>query len=212
MSALVLADRVEVVLDGGVLLAPVSFSLGAGASLAVRGANGSGKTTLLRVLAGLARPTGGSVSVAGARVDERRSGFRAVVAALVGVPPLARDLTLREHLVLVGVSWGAGVAAAEARADALLDRLALTRLARRFPHELSSGQVQLFTLALTLARPFQVLLLDEPEQRLDADRLALVGGVLRALVDAGTTLVLASHSGVLVDAVADEVLELTGEA
>ena len=202
------ADGVGVSVDGEVLLAPVSFELAAGAALAVTGPNGCGKTTLLRVLAGLVRPTVGAASVAGTSADERRRRFRASVAALVGPPLLERDLTVREHLVMVGASWGTAVPRARERADHLLETLGAAGLARRFPHELSSGQGQLCALALTLARPCQVLVLDEPEQRLDAHRTAVVGSVLRALVEGGTTVVMACHERALVEQVADEVLAL----
>ena len=211
MGASVRADGVGVSVDGEVLLAPVTFELTAGGALAVTGPNGCGKTTLLRVLAGLLRPTVGAATVDGVRADERRRRFRASVAALVGPPLLERDLTVREHLVMVGASWGTTVPRAEQRADHLLESLGAAGLARRFPHELSSGQGQLCALALTLTRPSEVLVLDEPEQRLDARRTAVVGSVLRALVETGTTVVMACHDRSLVEQVADEVLALDDE-
>lgn len=205
---MITAERVSVTLDDAELLAPVSFRVEAGESLAVTGPNGSGKTTLLRVIAGLTRPTEGALTVRGISPDERRREFRSLVATLVGTPPLARNLTLREHLVLVGASWGDDVSTAEERADGLLQELGIARLSARFPHELSSGQTQLFTLALTLSRPFDVLLLDEPEQRLDGERLLRVGAALRARIDEGTTVVFTSHSTSLVTQVADRTLPL----
>lgn len=208
MSEFITAEQVSVTIDREVLLPPVSFSLDAGQALAVTGANGTGKTTLLRVLAGLIPPTAGTAMISGAVPDERRREFRALVAALIGTPPFARNLTLREHLTLVATSWGFSLVAAEVRADQLLGDFGIGRLASRFPHELSSGQTQLFTLALTLSRRFQVLILDEPEQRLDPDRLELVGGVLRGLVEDGVTLIMASHSNALVERVAERVLQL----
>jgi ABC-2 type transport system ATP-binding protein len=212
MSACIEVDEATVLAGRHVLLAPVSFTMGAGESLAIMGSNGSGKTTLLRVLAGLTPLTGGSATIAGTAVDERGRGFRSRTAALIGMPPLARNLTLREHMVLVATSWGAAVLQAADIADGLLEDLGISRLGERFPHELSSGQTQLFALALTLSRPFEVLLLDEPEQRLDPDRLELVGGVLRSVVDAGKTVVLASHSAILVECVTDRTLMLTEAA
>ena len=209
MSSFVTATGVGVAVNHDVLLAPVSFELAAGEGLAVMGPNGSGKTTLLRVIAGLATASSGAVTVAGDRPDDRDPAFRGRVASLLGLPPLARNLTLREHLVLVAGSWGFTLVEAGARADALLDEFGISRLASRFPHELSSGQTQLFALALTLSRTFEVLLLDEPEQRLDADRLGLVGGVLRGLVDRGTTMIMASHNRKLVKQVTDRTLTIT---
>jgi len=204
----VVLEQVGVRLGDDTLLAPVSLALGEGRTLAVSGRNGTGKTTLLRVLAGLLRPSSGRVLVAGRPVDERDPAFRRRVAALVGTPALARNLTLREHLVLVATSWGASVAQAQDRADELLDRFGIARLASRFPHEVSSGQAQLHSLALTLARPGELLLLDEPEHRLDADRIGRVVDVLRDLAREGRTVVLASHSAVLIEAVATDRLEL----
>lgn len=176
--------------------------------LALTGANGSGKTTLLRVVAGLERPSSGCCRVAGRPVDERDPAFRRGVAALIGTPPTARDLTLREHLELVARTWGSDSVQARAVGDQLLSELGLTGLADRFPHQLSAGQAQLCALALTLARPGQVLLLDEPEQRLDEERLDAVAEVLDRRRRAGATLLLATHSRRLVEVLVDDELRL----
>ena len=208
MTAAVVAEDVGVTVGDVSLLPPVSFELEAGRTLAVVGPNGSGKTTLLRVLAGLTSPSSGTVTVGGGTPDERRPGFRSTVAALLGVPPLARNLTLREYLTLIGISWGVDQPLAERDAGNLLDELGIARLEARFPHELSSGQTQLYVLAVTLARPFRILLLDEPEQRLDADRLSLVGDALSRRQAAGATVVLASHSQHLVKRLTDQTLTL----
>ena len=204
----VVFDRVGVLRERSVLLLEASGVVGAGQTLAVTGPNGSGKTTLLRVLAGLLPPTAGRVRIAGRRPDDRDPAFRAALAALIGPAQTARDLTVLEHLQFVGATWGSGARAAREQGRALLEELRILPLAGRFPHELSSGQTQLVSLALTLSRPSAVLLLDEPEQRLDPDRLALVIEALRARARAGTALVLASHSPLLVEELADQRLEL----
>lgn len=208
MSMVVRADEAGVVLGEQTLLLPVSFNLEAAHTLAVVGPNGSGKTTLLRVLAGLMSLSTGTVTVGGAPPDERQPAFRSRVASLLGVPPLARNLTLREYLTLIAISWGIGADEAARGADDLLEEFGIARLVRRFPHELSSGQTQLYVMAVTLARPFQILLLDEPEQRLDPDRSTLVGDALIRRKNAGATVVLATHSRLLVDRIADQVLTL----
>ena len=194
-------DDVSVVLDGQPLLAPTSLHVEGGRAVAVRGRNGSGKTTLLRVLAGAQRASTGTALVFGEPVDHRSPAFRRRLAALLGPPPIARELTVREQLRFIAASWG--TERVDASTDALLDALGIAHLGRRFGHELSSGQLQLFTLALTLARPAEVLVLDEPEQRLDEGRRALVAQVLRERIDRGAALVFASHSPDLIDRLAD---------
>lgn len=207
-SPAVEAEGLSVTSGGEVLLLPVSFVVAPGEAVAVTGPNGSGKTTLLRAIAGLVPVAAGTVRVHGRAADERDPRFRRAVAGLIGYPPVARDLTLGEHVAFVAVSWGAEIAAARDRAAELLAATGIAALHDRFPHELSSGQSQLFSLALVLARPSDVLLLDEPEQRLDVDRLALVGRLLRSVVETGRTLVLASHSPVLIAAVSDRTVAL----
>ncbi|MBH0084273.1 ABC transporter ATP-binding protein [Salinibacterium sp. SWN167] len=202
-------DSLAVSIDGAALLEPFSFDIPAGTAVAITGANGAGKTTLLRVLAGLVPPTAGSAHVGGLPVDERNPAFRRMVAGHIGHTSFARDLTLDEQLTMVGVSWGAEVPGARERASALLDDFGLTYLRTRFAHELSSGQTQMFSLALAIARPFEVLLLDEPEQRLDKERRSQVTGILRGLVAQGTTLLFASHNAKLIDAVSDRTVALT---
>ncbi|OUE18214.1 Nickel import ATP-binding protein NikO [Clavibacter michiganensis] len=212
MAERVEVERVSVVVDGTPLLRPTDLTAAAGEAVAVTGPNGAGKTTLLRVLAGLTRPSTGSARVGGRPVDERRAEFRRAVSGAVGHPPVARDLTLAEHLAVIAASWGSDADAARARAADHLESWRLAPLARRFPHELSSGQSQLAALAMATVRPYEVLLLDEPEQRLDPDRLQLVIGILRAELEAGRTLVLATHSPVLRDAVARRSVALVGDA
>ena len=205
-------DSAGVVLDGTTLLAPTTASVPAGGTLVVRGPNGSGKSTLLRVVAGLRVPTTGSARVDGRVPDPRRRAFRRLVAGSVEPPVPARDLTLAEHVALVATTWGVPVREARERAAALLARLGIDALAARFPHELSSGQAQLATLAVVLVRPASLLLLDEPEQRLDADRLATVASMLDERRAAGTTLVVATHSDALESALGGSTLRLRAVA
>lgn len=201
-------EELAVLRDGVLMLDGASGSAEAGTVLALTGANGSGKTTVLRVLAGAITPTAGTALVHGRVPDDRDPAFRRSLAALIGPPPTARDLTIAEHLQFIGATWGASAVSARTAASALLAELAIEPLALRYPHELSSGQSQLVSLAMTLARPCEVLLLDEPEQRLDADRLEQVIAILRRRAEAGTAIVLASHSRRLLDALADQRVEL----
>jgi len=197
------------VTEGDVTLLPAtSIAVPRGAALIVRGANGAGKSTLLRVLAGLTKPSSGQASIGGAAIAAKNATFRARVAAMIGLPPFAPDLTMIDHLALVAVTWWADRKVAMSKARDILGDLGLDALGQRFAHELSSGQLQLFALAIALVRPADVVLLDEPEQRLDPDRLARVIAVLKERQRTGTTLVIATHSPALMEAFAGTELVL----
>lgn len=207
-SPVVQFEGIGVVQDDAVLLLEATGSVERGEALAVTGPNGAGKTTLLRTVAGILAPTSGTVTVAGRVPDDRDRAFRRSLAALIGTPQTARDLTIAEHLQFIAATWGIRASDARRQGDELLAELQIEQLGTRYPHELSSGQSQLVAIALTLARPCEVLVLDEPEQRLDPDRLGLVIDALARRVEAGTALMLASHSPRLVQELADDVLEI----
>ncbi|HEX8973511.1 ABC transporter ATP-binding protein [Oryzihumus sp.] len=194
-------------IDGSVLLRPIDLEVGSGQCVVLRGENGSGKTTLLRILAGTMDPSEGKATVDGAVADERDLAIRRTVAALIGAPTAYRDLTLGDHLVLLDATWGRG-AGADERALAMLDALEIGHLAERFPHELSSGQQQLFHLSLVLTRPARVLLLDEPEQRLDTHKRQLLGDLLLARKESGVAMVVACHDPGLTRQIADQVIDV----
>jgi ABC-2 type transport system ATP-binding protein len=202
---------VAVLEDDVLMLDDATGAVDRGGVLALRGANGAGKTTLLRVLAGRLRPTAGTVRLAGRVPDDRDRITRRLLAAAIGPAMTQRDLSVREHLQFIAATWGADVRQAQRLAASLLEELSLTALDARFPHELSSGQTQLLALAMTLARPFELLLLDEPEQRLDADRTGLVVDAIRRRVEDGAAVVMATHSQRLETALADDSLTLIGE-
>lgn len=202
------ATGISVMTSGHVLLDTVDLRARSGECVAVRGANGSGKTTLLRVLCGLLVPTTGHVHLDDEPLNERRDDHRSKLAALVGSPAVYPDMTVVEHLELICASWRIAAEAAGDRVDSILSELELIGLRDRFATELSSGQRQLFDLAQVLVRPFSVLMIDEPEQRLDAHRLGLVAGAIRRVRDAGAAVIIATHSDELMSAVSTRGLSL----
>src|SRR6476619_1922990 len=166
------------------------------------------KTTLLRIVGGLLEPSTGSAPIGGRPADERDRAVRAAVAALLGAPTTYRDLTLIDHLVLIDSTWGGEPATSDERSLALLDRLGIAHLDDRFPHELSSGQEQLFRLALTFSRPASVVLLDEPEQRLDTAKRQVVAALIGERTEAGGTVVMACHDPELTATLATRVVDV----
>ncbi|MYM20029.1 ATP-binding cassette domain-containing protein [Brevibacterium sp. 5221] len=191
-------------------LAPVSFALGRGAAVALRGTNGSGKTTALEAVAGLRR-TRGEVLVCGAPPDRRSARFRAQVAAQLGEPVLDTGLTVLEHAITVSRTWGRPASHAREACESVLDELGIAGLRRRLPHEMSSGQRQLFVLALTLVRPATLLVLDEPERRLARSAILTVATALRARMATGTAVLVATHSEALVAALGSAEVPVSAE-
>ena len=204
---LLVADRVGVEIDGAELLAPTSLQLLAGECVAVRGQNGAGKTTLLRVLTGRLRASTGSVRLRDDPLEERRADHRAAIAALIEPPTLYPDLTLQDQIALIEAAWLGARTSQETVSPGLgadtIELFGLQALRERFPHELSSGQRQLVSLAVTFARPADVLILDEPEQRLDPDRRSLVAEAIQLVRARGAAIAFATHDASLVERVAD---------
>ncbi|GAB2701694.1 ABC transporter ATP-binding protein [Kitasatospora kifunensis] len=173
------------------VLHPVDLALAAGECVALLGHNGSGKSTLLRVAAGRDLPTKGTVRFDGLPMDENDPRIRARVAVVGDTVAHYPDLTVREHLLLVAVAHGV----ADARnwvEQVLADRM-LTERADALPSALSSGQLQALLLACALVRPRDLLLLDEPEQRLDPQARQRLADLLRGELADGVAVLLVTH-------------------
>ena len=207
---LLVAEALSVGHGSTPVCAPVDLRLAPGRALAVVGPNGSGKSTLLRTLVGLLEPLAGTVTFAGAPVDERVAAFRRVVAAVLDDDAFFVSLTGREHLLLT--ARGHGVAAPEEVVDAEVAAFGLGERADALPSALSSGQRRRLALAAAFVRPARLLVLDEPERRLDAGMRARLAARLAALRDAGTAVLLASHDADVVGTVADQVLAVDDDA
>lgn len=191
---------------GAPVCAPVTFTLQPGRALALVGSNGSGKSTVLRAVIGLLEPAGGKLTVLGAAVDERTVEFRSAVSSVLDDDAYFPSLSVAEHLYLV--ARGHGVLDAWDRVDELLDEFGLVDHAAALPVSLSSGQRRRLLLAAGFARPRSLLVLDEPEQRLDRRMLSALTDRLVAEKAAGGAVLMASHDPELVRAVADRALHL----
>ena len=172
----------------------VSLEIRRGEVVCVLGASGSGKSTLLRVVAGVARPTSGRVLLAGVEVAGPHA-FVEPERRQVGM--VFQDYALFPHLtVAANVAFGVTGRRSEVvgAAQALLDRVDLTRYARSYPHMLSGGERQRVALARALAPRPQMLLMDEPFSSLDGRlRDQVREDTLDLLRESGTTTVIVTH-------------------
>lgn len=175
--------------------APLDLALPAGEILAVIGANGSGKSTVLRTVLGLLPPVDGTVSVLGREVDERDRRFRSAVAGVLDADAYFPGLTTREHLVLT--ARGFGVPSAGRVVDEVLETVGISHQADTVPEALSSGQRRRLLLATGFVRPRRLLVLDEPEQRLDVRMRGTLARLLREETVRGGAVLFATHDETL---------------
>jgi putative ABC transport system ATP-binding protein len=191
----------------------VTFSVGEGKLVALRGRSGSGKTTLLNIVGGLDTPDSGSISVAGQDVTamgerERMQLRRETVAFIFQSFGLLPVLSAAEN---VGVPLRiAGVAPKEreSRVGLMLSMVGLADHARQRPAELSGGQQQRVAIARALATRPSLLLADEPTGQLDRETGRQIMRLLRTVVESeGVTALVATHDPALID-LADSVLYL----
>ncbi len=204
-QAVVAVQGLHVTYGSVTVVRDVGFDLLAGGALCLVGENGAGKSTVLRCVTGLAEPSAGSVRVFGASPDGTAAFWRRVVAT-VEQPSWYAGLTVREHVELVRLAGGDDPA--DGRVDELLTVLGLHELGDATPDRLSSGERQRLLLAAALARPADLLVLDEPEQRLDAAIRPVVAGLLGDHLAGGGSLLMASHDPVFVAALGCPVLRL----
>ena len=172
-----------------------------GELLAVLGPSGSGKSTLLRVVAGLQRPSAGTVLLAGEDLGRLSPGrIAAVRRAHVGLvgqhagDALSPELGLADAVALPLMLRGAARAAARARAAELLERVGLSAFGGTRPHALSGGERQRAAVCVAIAHRPAVVLADEPTGELDAAGAREVLGLLVELAEQdGATVVLVTH-------------------
>jgi putative ABC transport system ATP-binding protein len=196
-------------------LSGVSLDIAPGSYTAIMGPSGSGKSTLMHLLAGLDKPTEGTVEIAGTeigRLDDtaltrlRRDKVGFVFQAFNLVPVLTAEENVRLPLTLAGRSDGAGLV------DRLLEAVALADRRTHRPAELSGGQQQRVAVARALASEPAVIFADEPTGNLDSTTSQEILGLLRRAVDEfGQSVVMVTHDAAAA-AVADRVVFLADGA
>jgi energy-coupling factor transport system ATP-binding protein len=214
-APLALVENVSFSYDGHEALRGVSLALRPGEVVALMGRNGSGKSTLLKLLAGLYKPSRGSVSLAltGQSTLSTRNATLEEIVRIVGYVPQNPGALLFKDTVLEELAFtrqGHSLPPDPLADRALLARLGLAEQAERYPRDLSSGQRQRVALAAILVAEPAILLLDEPTRGLDYAQKEALTGILRDLRRQGRAVLLATHDVELVAHCADRVV-LLGE-
>ncbi len=183
----------------------VSFSVSQSDYVAIVGPSGCGKSTLLNLLGVIDRPTSGTVTIAGERVDQlgdaRATDFRLTRIGFVFQRfYLMQALSARENVELPLAEAGLKGAARRARSQELLEYVGLGSRAAHRPSQLSGGEQQRVAIARALTNRPRLLLADEPTGELDARTGAEMIALFERLNADGTTIVVVTHDESLASA------------
>jgi branched-chain amino acid transport system ATP-binding protein len=218
MGALLNVDALRVTYGGVVAVDDVDLAVPEGKVVGLIGPNGAGKTSIIDALTGYHAPAAGTVTFEGQDVTMLRPHLRArrgLVRTFQSVE-LFDDLTVEENLLVASQRMGVLRALRDLLApigshprddvDWALDLCGLADVADRLPTELSHGRRKLVGVARALAQRPRLVLMDEPAAGLDTDESAELGQRLRALPEAGVTVLLVDHDMGLVLGICDEIV------
>ena len=201
MNALVQINDVTKRYDGSEQPAVdgITLEIAAGEAVAVMGPSGSGKSTLLNLIAGLDRPTNGTITVAGQRIDRlSEAGMarcrRREIGMIFQFFNLLDYLTVVDNVLLPAQLAGMPRSKARARVRELLGALHIERHRDAYPGRLSGGERQRVAIARALVNRPAVLLADEPTGALDTTTGEEIGQLLLELNRSGQTLVMVTHN------------------
>jgi putative ABC transport system ATP-binding protein len=191
----------------------VTVEVAPGEAVAVMGPSGSGKSTLLNLVAGVDRPSGGDVEVAGVDLGRlSETGLARFRRTHVGVIfqffHLLEDLTVRDNVLLPARLAGTPSGAAKARAAELLEALGIAARGDAYPARLSGGQRQRVAIARALMNRPDILLADEPTGAVDGRTGEQVTELLRDLNRGGQTLILVTHDPAVASRCASRIVSL----
>ncbi|MFA5394867.1 MAG: energy-coupling factor ABC transporter ATP-binding protein [Methanomicrobiales archaeon] len=173
----------------------VSLTIYPGELVAIIGENGSGKTTLVKHLNGLLRPTSGTITVCGMNAAEERVTRLAEKAGLVFQNPdtMLFEDTVEKEMQFGMRNIGVDSITAQERISEVLERVGLSGRLTQFPRAMSRGERQRLAIACVVAMKPDIIILDEPTTGLDPGEANRIMHILKALSEAGHTVIMVSH-------------------
>lgn len=184
-------------------LRDISLSIADGELIFLAGPSGAGKSTLLKMIAGLERPSSGSVLVSGQDISKLKAGslpfLRRKLGLILQGQGLLIDRSVLANVMLPLIVAGAASSQAEIRARTALERVNLADKADALPQALSGGEQQRVAIARAIVNRPQIILADEPTAYLDRDNANKVVSALKAFQGAGVTCIISSHDEQFLD-------------
>jgi ABC-2 type transport system ATP-binding protein len=176
-----------------VALDNLSLSVDRGQILGFIGPNGAGKTTTIKILVGLAKPTSGTASIAGADCDKDARKIKRLVGYMPDTFGSYDNMRVREYLDFFGAAFSIPRAERIRRIEAVLETTGSTYMKDNYVESLSHGMKQRVAVARTLLHDPPVLILDEPANGLDPQARIEMRELLLRLAAMGKTLLVTSH-------------------
>jgi len=170
----------------------LSFTISAGEIVGLLGPNGAGKTTALRCVAGILRPTAGTILINQADIVADPTNAKARLSFVPEVPSLYELLTVEEHLKFVAMCFNK-MDIFDAQADTLLDRYDLSKKRNDLVATLSKGMRQKLSVACALVHNANVFLLDEPLIGIDPEGARELKDEILRVKEGGSSILISTH-------------------
>jgi ABC-2 type transport system ATP-binding protein len=183
----------------------LDLDIAPGEFFAFLGPNAAGKTTTIKMLAGLLRPTSGTVEIGGCDIQREPEKAKAQLAYVPDFPFLYDKLTASEFMRFVGDLYGLERAAITERTGLLFEKFHLTEYRHELTENLSHGTRQRLVIASALLHEPKVFIIDEPMVGLDPMHARIVKQEFRERARAGMTIFLSTHQLSIAEEVADRI-------
>jgi ABC-2 type transport system ATP-binding protein len=190
-------DRVDLVVPSGELFGFL-------------GPNGAGKTTTFRMIAGILRPTSGTIEVGGIDINRRPLEAKARLGFIPDRPFVYDKLTGAEFLRFAAALYGQQGAVVERRIDELLELFDLTRWKNELTESYSHGMRQKLIISGALVHRPEVIVVDEPMVGLDPRSARLLKDLFRQFVDRGGTVLMSTHTLEVAETMCDRIAIVHG--
>lgn len=192
-------EQLKKVIRGVTVLDDISYTFTGGIIYGLNGKNGCGKTMLMRVLAGLVRPTGGSIRINGRMLGKDLS-FPESIGILIENPAFLNDYTGYRNLKMLADIQG-NISGQEIKD--VLDTVGLDPEDGRKFYKYSLGMRQRLGIAAAIMGSPEIILLDEPVNAIDVDGVKKIRNAIRSLADENRIIIIACHDKEEMDYLAD---------
>ena len=183
----------------------MTLRIPAGEFFSLLGPNGAGKTTTLKLVAGLLKPTSGSVHVGGHNMANTNIEAKRLISFIPDIPYIYDRLTGREFLYFIGELYSLNRSRCRAAAEEFLARFYMTDYGDYLMESYSHGMKQKIIICAALLTEPRLIIIDEPMVGLDPKSIRLVKDLLRGEADRGTTILMSTHTLSLAEEISDRI-------